>query len=51
MPGFPSKHLIDSSGLFQSLADFVKKLESIFTQLESSKVPAFMNNICGSSLA
>ena len=50
IPGLPSKHLIESSGLFQSFADLVKKLESIFTQLESSKVPALMNNICGSSL-
>ena len=29
MLGLPSKHLIESSGLFHSWADFVKKLESI----------------------
>ena len=40
MLGFPSKHLTDSSGLFQLFADFVKKFESIVIQLESSKVPA-----------
>jgi hypothetical protein len=41
MVGFPLKLFGTSDGLLQSLEESVKKLESIFNQLESSSVPAF----------
>ena len=42
MEGFPLKLFMVSSGLFQSCAESVKKLESTFTQLESFNEPALI---------